>query len=155
MKNVLNIFVPLLVGLALASSDVHSATLTWNGSTSTDWNNATNWLPQQVPTTNDTVVFSSGSLTAPTNGAFATMNWSGGNLFGALTVASNAVLNISGGSKTLYAALTNAGTVTVTSTGYLQEYYSPPNYYGAIYNLPGALFDIQNDQFYFYSATGR
>ncbi len=155
MKRIVFVFVLSLVGLGPGSSTVRSTTLTWNGSTSTDWNNATNWLPQQVPTTNDTVVFNSGSLTAPTNGAFATMNWSGGNLYGALTVASNAVLNISGGAKTLYASLTNAGTVTVTSTGYLQLYYSPPTYYGAIYNQPGALFDIQNDQFYLNTATGN
>ncbi len=156
MKNVLNLFAASLVGLALASSQVHSATLTWNGSTSTDWNNATNWLPQQVPTAIDTVVFSSGNLTAPTDGAFVAMNWTGGNLYGALTVASGATLYVGGSSALqLYGALTNAGTVVVTNTGNLRLYYGPPTYTGAIYNLAGGLFDIQNDQFFLYNVTGN
>jgi hypothetical protein len=153
MKRILYVFVLSLVGLGFGSNNVRSAILTWNGSTSTDWNNATNWLPQQVPATNDHVIFNSGTLTAPTNGVFAIMDWTGGTISGSLTVKSNAVLNISGSlSKMLYGSLTNAGTVVVTSTSYLQLYYSPPAYYGAIYNLPGALFDIQNDQFYLYYA---
>src|SRR5205085_6569650 len=79
-------------------------------------------------------------------------NWTAGALFGALTVANNGVLNVSGPTgRTLYGPLTNAGTIVVTSTSYLQPYYSPGSgYFGAIYNLPGALFDVQNDQFYLY-----
>ena len=97
MKRILYVFVLSLVGLGFGSNKVRSAILTWNGSTSTDWNNATNWLPQQVPTSADHVIFNSGTLTAPTNGAFAIMDWKGGSVSGALTVASGAVLNLGGG----------------------------------------------------------
>src|SRR5208283_2874550 len=58
--------------------------------------------------------------------------------------------------RTLYGALTNAGTVTVTSTSYLQLLYAPASGdYGAIYNLAGALFDIQDDQFFLYNSSGN
>ena len=155
MKRILFAFVLSLVGLGLGSGNVRAVTLTWNGSTSTDWNNATNWLPQQVPVAADHVIFNSGNLTAPTNSAFAIMDWNGGNISGALTVAGGAVLNLGGsGALNLYGALTNAGTVVVTNTGNLRLWYSPPTYYGAIYNLPGGLFDIQNDQFYLYNTYG-
>ena len=155
MKRILYVFVLSLVGLGFGSNKVRSAILTWNGSTSTDWNNATNWLPQQVPTSADHVIFNSGTLTAPTNGAFAIMDWKGGSVSGALTVASGAVLNLGGsGTLNLYGALTNAGTVVVTNTGNLRLWYSPPTYTGAIYNLAGGLFDIQNDQFYLYNTYG-
>jgi hypothetical protein len=155
MKRILYVFVLSLVGLGFGSNEVRSAILTWNGSTSTDWNNATNWLPQQVPTSADHVIFNSGTLTAPTNGAFAIMDWKGGSVSGALTVASGAVLNLGGsGALNLYGALTNAGTVVVTNTGNLRLWYSPPTYTGAIYNLAGGLFDIQNDQFYLYNTYG-
>ena len=92
-----------------------------------------------------------------TNTITGVFNWMAGPLFGSLTVASNAVLNLSGtGSRTLFGPLTNAGTVVVTCTSYLQPYYAPGSgYYGSIYNLPGGLFDIQNDQFYVYNGTGN
>ena len=35
--------------LALGSNDIRSATLTWNGSVSTDWNNPTNWNLNRFP----------------------------------------------------------------------------------------------------------
>src|ERR1019366_623994 len=76
-----------------------------------------------------------------TNTVSGTMNWNGGNISGALTVAGGAVLTI-------------AGTVVVTNTDHVRLWYSPPTYYGAIYNLAGGLFDIQNDQFYLYNAYG-
>src|ERR1035441_754477 len=155
MKRILFAFVLSLVGLGLGSGNVRAVSLNWNGSTSTDWNNATNWLPQQVPVAADHVIFNSGNLTAPTNSAFAIMDWNGGNISGALTVASGAVLNVGGsGTLNLYGALTNAGTVVVTNTSDVRLWYSPPTYYGAIYNLAGGLFDIQNDQFYLYNTYG-
>ena len=155
MKRILFAFVLSLVGLGLGSGNVRAVTLTWNGSTSTDWNNATNWLPQQVPTAIDMVVFNSGTLIASTNTAFAVMNWTGGSLFGVLTVASGATLYLGGSTLNLYGALTNAGTVICTNTSYLRELYSPPSYNGAIYNLAGGLFDIKNDQFYLYNYSGN
>ncbi len=97
-----------------------------------------------------------GSNLVSTNTVTGTMNWTAGTMSGALTVASGAVLNLGGsGALQLYGALTNAGTVVVTNTGYLRLYYGPPTYTGAIYNLAGGLFDIQNDQFFLYNVTGN
>src|SRR5690349_18718846 len=73
--------------------------LTWTGSISSDWNNPTNWTPPQVPTATDHVIINSGSVTMPANGFFGAMDWSGGTINGFLTVASNAVLNISGSAE--------------------------------------------------------
>jgi hypothetical protein len=43
--------------------------------------------------------------------------------------------------------MTNSGTVAWTGTGVMRVFYYPGgNLYGAIYNLAGGLFDIQNDQ---------
>ena len=89
-----------------------------------------------------------GTNTVAGNGV---MNWSGGAVAGSLTVASNAVLNIGGsGTKQLQGPLTNAGTVVWTGSGGLQVFYAPSSYYGAIYNLAGALFDMQSDATLFY-----
>jgi hypothetical protein len=108
----------------------------------------TNWIPPQVPTASDHVIINSGSVTIPANGAFAIMDWTGGSISGSLTVATNAVLNISGSAeKDLHCPLTNSGTVVWTGAGELRVLnYPAANYYGAIYNLAGGLFDIQNDQ---------
>ena len=75
------------------------------------------------------------------------LNWTGGTAAGPLTVASNALLNISGSSgKTLQNTLTNLGTVTWTGAGGLTLYNYPGSYYGAIWNLPGAVFNIATDE---------
>ncbi len=126
---------------------VQGATLTWNGSVSTDWFNKTNWTPAAVPGSGDTVNFSSGTISpsAPVtfNGQF---NWSGGSLSGnGLTIGSSGVLNIEG-SVTLYDALTNYGTVN-WQAGTVTVYNLAPNgYTGAIWNQAGAVWNIQCDQ---------
>ena len=87
----------------------------------------------------------------------ATVNWSGGTAQGAVSVASNAVLNISGNAtKLLWSAMTNAGTVTWSGGGNLEvDYNSANGQYGLIQNLAGALWDIQNNQnLYNNSANG-
>ena len=79
----------------------------------------------------------------------ATLNWSGGSLgvYGgpansSLFVASNGVMNLSGSDlKWLIGGLTNAGTVTWSGSGYINV-YNP----GRVENLPGAVWEIQNDQ---------
>src|ERR1035438_8063548 len=82
--------------LALGGNTVRSADLTWTNSVSSDWNSAANWIPQQVPTASDHVIINSGSVTIPADGAFAIMDWTGGDVYGSLTVASNGVLNVGG-----------------------------------------------------------
>ena len=90
-----------------------------------------------------------GGTLVGTNVVTGTLNWTGGMIGGALTVASTGVLNISGsGGKSLYnGVLTNAGTVVWTGAGYLDSYSE------GIYNLAGGLVDIQNDQSLYYAPS--
>ena len=86
----------------------------------------------------------------------AVLNWTGGSMasLGSLTVLSNGVLNVSGNAnKYLAGPLTNWGSVVWTGTGNLQllNLISNANYTGAIYNQPGALFDIQNNSLLYYN----
>lgn len=67
-----------------------------------------------------------------------TINWGGGIIAGPLTVASGGLLNIAGGGVSLYAPLTNAGTINWSNSSTLTVYNSSPTYSGAIYNLLGA-----------------
>src|SRR5271167_3288100 len=122
--------------VVFGGSTGRATTLTWTNTAATDWNTATNWSPNQVSTASDHVIINSGSVTVPANGVFSILDWSGGQIGGALTVASNAVLNIGGtAEKDLYCPLTNWGTVIWTGTGALRVYYYPGgNLYGAIYN---------------------
>ena len=120
-----------LLATGLASGQT---SMTWTGSVSTDWSNPTNWTPQQVPTASDHVTINSGSsIIIPADGAFAIMDWNGGSVYEALTVASNGVLNVSGSAdNNLYGPLTNAGTVVKCEesilSGQSQEYtqHGPP-----------------------------
>ena len=86
------------------------------------------------------------------NNAIISGNWTwtgGGNLAAGntMTVASNAVLNLSGSSPlNLYGMLTNAGTVNWGGTGNLIVYNGAFGYTGGIVNLAGAVFNVQNDQ---------
>jgi hypothetical protein len=134
--------------LALGANTVRAADLTWTNAVSSDWNNATNWTPHQVPTAADHVIINSGSVTIPVGGTFAIMDWMGGSIFGSLTVATNGVLHISGSAeKDLYCPLTNSSTVSWSGTGVLRVLnYPGGNYFGAIYNQAGGLFDIQSDE---------
>jgi hypothetical protein len=87
-----------------------------------------------------------GSTLSGTNSVRGMLNWGAGALYGALTVASNGVLNITGSSlKQLFCPLTNAGNVVWTGSGQVQVAYAIPTYDGVIYNQAGALFDIQSD----------
>lgn len=52
----------LFVGFLIPGS-VFGATITWNGG-SGDWNTAGNWDTASVPTSGDTVIINSGSVTA-------------------------------------------------------------------------------------------
>src|ERR1039458_9566196 len=111
--------------LALGGNTVRSADLTWTNSVSSDWNNAANWIPEQVPTASDHVIINSGSVTIPADGVFAIMD----------------------------GPLTNSGSVVWSGSGQLDLLYQPSSfYYGAIYNLAGGLFDIQTDARLYYAS---
>ncbi len=146
LRTKLSILIVCASGLAAGVGA--AATFTWNGSASTDWFNANNWVPGGVPGSNDTANFSSGTITLTAPVTFSgRFNWSGGTLSGnPLTIATNGTLNLAGGStKVLVTTLTNAGTVVWAGTGSLEvDYSSANNQFGLIQNLPGALWDIQN-----------
>ncbi len=94
--------------------------------------------------------FSGGTLSS-TNTVTGVLNWDGGYLGAPLTVASGATLNIGGSNdKYLENVLTNLGTVIWTGSGNIHAYnYAPYSYYGAVQNMPGAVFSAQNDQNYY------
>ncbi len=95
------------------------------------------------------LTWSSGTLQG-TNVVIGTASWTGGSIGNgsAVTIATNAVLNISGNStEFLSGVLTNAGTVNWSSTGDLDLYnYALQGQDGGIVNLAGALFNVQNDR---------
>ena len=90
--------------------------------------------------TNDLTIATDAYLVG-TNTMAATLNCAGGRVSGALTIATNGVLNITGGLTLSYpCVLTNLGTVTWSGSG------SVSCSGGVVYNEPGAVFDVQNDQ---------
>jgi hypothetical protein len=88
----------------------------------------------------------SGSALLGTNVVTGTLNWTGGyigfqSLGGALTIASNGVMNASGSAtKYLQGAFTNAGVVHWSGGNWQSSGQA------ALWNLAGGLFDIQSDQ---------
>ena len=100
--------------------------------------------------TNGVLGFSGGILNG---GGMLTVDglftWTGGTLSGsaALTITTNGMLNLNGSStKSLQEALTNAGIINWSGTGSLQIVNNGSSQKGALYNLAGAVFNIQNDQ---------
>ena len=152
MRSIALRFRNLLAGVCLIwlqVGQVSATVFTWTNNATGDWFATNNWSPNGLPGSNDTVNLSSGtiSFSAPVKftGQF---NWTGGALTGnALTIATNSTLTISGGAtKSLWNALTNAGTV-VWSGGTLEvDYTSAQNQFGYIQNLAGAVWDIQAGQ---------
>ncbi len=73
------------------------------------------------------------------------LNWTGGDIVGPLTVAAGGVLNLGGTEqKTLYQPLTNWG--TVNWIGGKLSLYNGAGSSGVLYNQSGGLFDVQCDQ---------
>ncbi|MBI3879322.1 MAG: hypothetical protein HY301_04570 [Verrucomicrobia bacterium] len=112
-----------------------ASSLTINGAST---NNANGVLDLAGGTLNGPGIFQ--------NNAGAVLNWIGGDINGPVTVASNGVVNIGGaGTRNLYNALTNRGTVNWTNVT-LRVWNYPLTYYGVIDNQVGALFDVKSDQ---------
>jgi len=88
------------LGLAFGGALV-AVTPTWNGTTSTDWNTASNWTPASVPTSTNNVIIPTGTVT-PT---VSTLTIGTGQT---LAVNANANLTVTG-------VLTNNGTITLSS----------------------------------------
>lgn len=162
--------------LWLAVCPAYAATITWTNTAGGNWNGAANWSPNQVPGSNDTAEITtpgtytvtlnvsvtlagltlgggSGTQTLAqaantltvSNGTIAgTWNWSGGSVGtgSVLSIATNGQVNLSSSaSKVLGGTLTNAGSITFGGTGNFQM-----NGAGLLHNLPGALFEQQNDR---------
>jgi DNA-directed RNA polymerase subunit RPC12/RpoP len=123
-----------------------AATFTWNGTVSTDWFNKTNWTPAGVPASTDTINFTSGSISLSNLVTISgTFNWSGGTLGGdPLAIAGGGLLNING-NVSLENVFSNAGTVTMAGPAYLSVFNNTNTLNGKIYNLAGALWDIQTN----------
>lgn len=146
-------YLGIAAGLTFTTTFVSAQTTrTWNGTTSSDWFNATNWLPTGVPAPDDIVNITSGgliTLTAPVT-ISNQFNWSAGFLIGtnAMTIASNATMIIdTANGLNLANPLTNAGTIIWSNNaGGLAVLNNTSTYFGLIANQAGALFDIQGDQ---------
>ena len=88
---------------------VVAAAITWDGSSSTDWNTAANWSNNAVPTATDDVVIPNLGNDPVISGAFTINN---------IDLQSGTPLTVaSGGSLTLDGTLSNAGSVTIQSGG--------------------------------------
>ena len=85
-----------------------------------------------------------GANLAGTNTVAGTIDWWGGGMNGALTVAPEGQLNLLGPeTKTLYGVLTNLGRVTITNSGGLALYSYGGG--GRVYNQSGAVFELWDD----------
>jgi len=150
--NARRLLVGAMIGLlCFATVNLASAQTnrTWTGSANGDWFNPTNWTPAGVPASNDTVNVGSGSINLTATVVIgAQFNWTGGTLAGSsLTIASNAVLNISGSGQVFVEnAVTNAGTVNWTGTVGIYVYNNNASYFGSVDNLAGGVWNIQSDQ---------
>ncbi|HEV2327686.1 MAG TPA: hypothetical protein VGY56_02730 [Verrucomicrobiae bacterium] len=150
-KNFCFYFVTALASVLSLQPAFAQINRTWIGTVNEDWYNPTNWTPNGVPATNDIVNFTNinGTIDLSAPVVIANQfNWLGGTLnSNALTIESNAVLNING-TSTMYlnCALTNAGTVNWTNNLCTLDVENGfGSYFGLIVNLPGALFNIEND----------
>jgi hypothetical protein len=125
-----------------------AATHSWTGAVSQDWYVAGNWTPTGIPGSTDTVYLTnngsvdlSGAVTI--GGVF---NWSGGTLSGhGMMIESGGVVNMASNNNYLYIQLTNAGTVNLSGNVLLDLANDDTTLLGGIYNLAGALWDIQTN----------
>jgi len=128
MKNKLQILTIALVTLIFTNG--YSATRTWDGSSSGDWNTGANWSSNSVPNSGDNVIIPAGlTTTYPTTnitGTYVnfTLNANTLTLTGNLTVTgtltvngSSTILNLNGFTLTTTTpTLTNSGTITSTNS---------------------------------------
>lgn len=98
----------LVIGTAFTEVvTVVPETITWDGSVSSDWNTATNWLSNEVPATTDNVIIAN-SGTSPVIGSGTEVGCNN------LTIDASATLTVSsGGSLAIFGSTTNNGTYTV------------------------------------------
>ncbi len=97
-----------------------AATITWDGSSSTDWTTAANWSSNSVPTASDIVIIPSGVPNDPiitTSVTITSMAISQGAM---LTIQPSGTLTVNGASSNgvnVYGQLTNNGKLYIDNTG--------------------------------------
>ncbi len=121
--------------LALGAPHAQAANKTWDGSTSTDWTDGTNWSSNSVPSGNDniripggltnypvissTVTGLTGTITVNNTGSNASLTVNTGGsltLAGGLTISSTGTLNVSGGTISMASnKITDNGTLNFSS----------------------------------------
>jgi|GEM_PF-477428 len=131
MKTILRRLHTLLAIAVVAWSCLtQAATITWIGGTDSNWQNAANWTPAQVPTAADTVSIPTGTVHAPSDSRFGTLVVSGGaklqtsntvsgtlvmtnaaQVSGPLVVAGGGVLVMGGGSVSGWVRVEAGGTL--------------------------------------------
>ena len=100
---------------ATATVSVTISANTWNGSVSTDWNNASNWCGG-VPTSATNAVIPTGATRMPVIASTGGPGFACNNL----TIQSSASLTFASGyTLTVNGVLTNGGTITMTAGGTL------------------------------------
>ncbi len=90
--------------------------IVWNGTTSNDWNTASNWTPATVPTTNDAVIIPNGAANMPVSIGIG-LNC----IAGSLSIQSAASVNILT-ALFISKSISCAGTLTTNTGGMLQPY---------------------------------
>jgi len=96
-----------------------NTTITWTGTTSTEWNNPLNWSPSLVPAAGDSVVIPpvSGPVLFDPNLCPTSHTYSCGSvIIGNLTIQSNASLTLNGQNITVSSAFTNSGNFILDGT---------------------------------------
>ena len=135
----------LLFLCGLVFSGASAATITWTGAVSSDWNNRTNWSPQQVPTSIDTAVINSGSVISAPNAQFYSLTFNGGYIYGPVVVGSNCVMNWTGGRLAQGSSLTVLSNAVVNLTSSTEkDLAGPMTNFGQVV-LSGTSFYVLND----------
>ena len=144
------------------------ASVTWNGSVSSDWHNPTNWTPRQVPAATNKVVIGSGTVAVTALSRYAVMSLYGATVTGPLVVRggtvlywqgnysprtllgqgssvlveSNGLITLSGDWMTLGGVMTNQGRVAQKGS-YFRVQNDNGNWRGRVVNQ--GLWDMQAD----------
>ncbi len=133
----------LLWGLGLTCAS--AATITWTGAVSSDWNNRTNWNPQQVPTSADTAVINSGTVTVAAAPPFSALTFNSGTLTGPIVVGNSCVMNWNGGRLAQGSSLTVQASGAVNLAGSTEKDLAcPMTNFGQVV-LSGSAFYILNN----------
>lgn len=113
--------------LLLPASPLRAASLTWTGSVNSDWFNAANWSPAQVPSSADSVVIDLN----------ATVSASGGTSIAFATLTVGDAAGAFAPTLRLSAAQNTSGSVTIHRGARLQQDTSQQVILGSLTVLPG------------------